>query len=75
VLHGAYMVFNEGYTAASADELHRTETVRRRRSGWPGLRTGLLPDDGRGQPALLALMLLTGTQRRQARGAITRGEN
>ncbi|WP_211370072.1 RNA polymerase sigma factor [Nonomuraea turkmeniaca] len=61
VLHVLYLIFNEGYTATSGPELHRTEltseAIRLARS----VRR-LLPDDGE-VAGLLALMLLTEARR------------
>lgn len=61
VLHVLYLIFNEGYTASSGSELHRTdlsgEAIRLTRM----LHT-LLPDDGE-VAGLLALMLLTDARR------------
>jgi len=64
VLHVLYLIFNEGYTASSGSELHRTdlahEAIRLTR-----LVHAQLPDDGE-VTGLLALMLLTDA-RREAR--------
>jgi len=61
VLHVLYLVFNEGYTASSGDDLNRTEltgeAIRLTRSVHR-----LLPDDGE-VAGLLALMLLTDARR------------
>ncbi|WP_083751121.1 RNA polymerase sigma factor [Kribbella sp. ALI-6-A] len=61
VLHVLYLIFNEGYTASSGDDLHSaeltTEAIRLAR----GVRR-LLPDDGE-VAGLLALMLLTDARR------------
>ena len=60
-LHTLYLIFNEGYTATSGDELHRAEltgeAIRLTRQVH-----GLLPDDGE-IAGLLALMLLTEARR------------
>jgi predicted RNA polymerase sigma factor len=57
VLHVLYLVFNEGYTASSGDQLQRTdlssEAIRLTR-----MAHRLLPEDGE-VTGLLALMLLT----------------
>jgi predicted RNA polymerase sigma factor len=62
VLHVLYLVFNEGYTASSGDELLRTdltaEAIR-----LTGQVHGHLPADGE-TAGLLALMLLTEARRR-----------
>jgi RNA polymerase sigma factor (sigma-70 family) len=61
VLHVLYLIFNEGYTATSGPDLHRTdltdEAIRLARD----LRR-LLPDEGE-VAGLLALMLLTDARR------------
>ncbi|MFF5991537.1 RNA polymerase sigma factor [Prauserella flavalba] len=61
VLHVLYLVFNEGYTATSGDELARVElsneAIRLTR-----MVNRLLPDDGE-VAGLLALMLLTDARR------------
>ncbi len=61
VLHVLYLVFNEGYTTSSGDELVRTdltaEAIRLTRTVHQ-----LLPDDGE-VAGLLALMLLTDARR------------
>jgi predicted RNA polymerase sigma factor len=61
VLHVLYLVFNEGYTASTGTELHRTdlsnEAIRLMREVYK-----LLPDDGE-VAGLLALMLLTDARR------------
>ncbi|HEX4357621.1 MAG TPA: DUF6596 domain-containing protein [Pseudonocardia sp.] len=60
-LHTLYLIFNEGYTATSGDELHRAEltgeAIRLTRQVH-----GLLPADGE-VAGLLALMLLTEARR------------
>ena len=60
-LHTLYLIFNEGYTATSGDELHRAEltgeAIRLTRQVH-----GLLSDDGE-VAGLLALMLLTEARR------------
>ncbi|WP_068280605.1 RNA polymerase sigma factor [Aldersonia kunmingensis] len=61
VLHVLYLVFNEGYTATTGDELQRTdltgEAIRLARTV-----RGLMPDNGE-VAGLLALMLLTDARR------------
>ncbi|HZI15240.1 MAG TPA: DUF6596 domain-containing protein [Myxococcus sp.] len=61
VLHVLYLIFNEGYTASSGPELHRTdlsgEALRLTR-----MLRALLPEDGE-VAGLLALMLLTDARR------------
>ena len=61
VLHVLYLVFTEGHTASSGDELHRidltAEAIRLARQ-----MHALLPDDGE-VTGLLALMLLTEARR------------
>ncbi|SEH03845.1 RNA polymerase sigma factor, sigma-70 family [Nonomuraea solani] len=64
VLHVLYLIFNEGYTASSGSELHRTDLARE------AIRLvrmvhAQLPEDGE-VTGLLALMLLTHA-RREAR--------
>jgi RNA polymerase sigma factor (sigma-70 family) len=61
VLHTLYLIFNEGYTASSGEELHRGELTR------DAIRLTRmvhrqLPDDGEAA-GLLALMLLTDSRR------------
>ena len=67
VLHVLYLVFNEGYTASSGTELHRTdlsnEAIRLTRQVH-----ALLPNDGE-VAGLLALMLLTDARRAARTGA------
>jgi RNA polymerase sigma factor (sigma-70 family) len=61
VLHVLYLIFNEGYTASSGQDLQRaeltTEAIRLARAVRP-----LLPEDGE-VSGLLALMLLTDARR------------
>jgi predicted RNA polymerase sigma factor len=61
VLHVLYLIFNEGYTASSGNDLHRAdlsqEAIRLTR-----MVHGQLPDDGE-VAGLLALMLLTDSRR------------
>ena len=61
VLHVLYLIFNEGYTASSGADLHRTdlahEAIRLTR-----MVRAQLPDDGE-VAGLLALMLLTDSRR------------
>ncbi|MEV0597300.1 RNA polymerase sigma factor [Nonomuraea cavernae] len=61
VLHVLYLIFNEGYTATSGPELHRTELTREAIRLARALRR-LLPADGE-VAGLLALMLLTDARR------------
>ncbi|MGY0006781.1 RNA polymerase sigma factor [Micromonospora sp. I033] len=61
VLHVLYLVFNEGYTASSGTELHRTELTGEAIRLARELRR-LLPGDGE-VAGLLALMLLTDAHR------------
>jgi RNA polymerase sigma factor (sigma-70 family) len=61
VLHVLYLVFNEGYTASSGREVHRTELTAEAIRLARDLRR-LLPDDGE-VAGLLALMLLTDARR------------
>jgi RNA polymerase sigma factor (sigma-70 family) len=61
VLHVLYLIFNEGYTATSGPDLHRSElTAEAIRLAREVHR--LLPDDGE-VAGLLALMLLTDARR------------
>ena len=57
VLHVLYLIFNEGYTASSGEDLQRTELTSEAIRLTRDLHR-LLPDDGEGA-GLLALMLLT----------------
>jgi RNA polymerase sigma factor (sigma-70 family) len=61
VLHGLYLIFNEGYTSSTGPELHRSdlsnEAIRLTRSVHK-----ILPEDGE-VAGLLALMLLTDARR------------
>ncbi|MET0603686.1 MAG: DUF6596 domain-containing protein [Baekduia sp.] len=61
VLHVLYLVFNEGYTASSGQELARTDLTAEAIRLTRAVR-GLLPDDGEVE-GLLALMLLTDARR------------
>jgi RNA polymerase sigma factor (sigma-70 family) len=61
VLHVLYLVFNEGYTATSGPDLHRTELTREAIRLTRAVRD-LLPDDGE-VAGLLALMLLIDARR------------
>ncbi|RVX41736.1 RNA polymerase ECF family sigma subunit [Nonomuraea polychroma] len=61
VLHVLYLIFNEGYTATSGPELHRTELTSEAIRLARAVRR-LLPGDGE-VAGLLALMLLTEARR------------
>ncbi|MEV0425452.1 sigma-70 family RNA polymerase sigma factor [Micromonospora sp. NPDC050495] len=61
VLRVLYLIFNEGYTASSGDELHRAELTREAIRLARELHR-LLPEDGE-VAGLLALMLLTDSHR------------
>ncbi len=61
VLHVLYLIFNEGYTTSSGDDLNRPELTVEAVRLVRGLHT-LLPDDGE-VTGLLALMLLTEARR------------
>jgi predicted RNA polymerase sigma factor len=61
VLHVLYLVFNEGYTASSGNDLNRTELTGEAIRLTRAVRR-LLPDDGE-VAGLLALMLLTDARR------------
>jgi RNA polymerase sigma factor (sigma-70 family) len=61
VLHVLYLIFNEGYTASSGAELHRTELSTEAIRLARAVHT-LLPDNGE-VAGLLALMLLTDARR------------
>ncbi|MGC4936576.1 RNA polymerase sigma factor [Kribbella sp. DT2] len=61
VLHVLYLIFNEGYTASSGDDLHSAELTTEAIRLVRGVRR-LLPDDGE-VAGLLALMLLTDARR------------
>jgi RNA polymerase sigma factor (sigma-70 family) len=61
VLHVLYLIFNEGYTATSGPELHRSELTGESIRLTRGLHRAL-PDDGE-VAGLLALMLLTEARR------------
>jgi RNA polymerase sigma factor (sigma-70 family) len=62
VLHALYLIFNEGYTATSGPDLHRSELTREAIRLTRAVRR-LLPDDGE-VAGLLALMVLTDARRR-----------
>jgi predicted RNA polymerase sigma factor len=68
VLHVLYLIFNEGYTTSSGQELHRTdlsnEAIRLTRAVFR-----LLPEDG-DVAGLLALMLLTDARRAARTGPL-----
>ncbi|MDX3100412.1 RNA polymerase sigma factor [Nonomuraea angiospora] len=64
VLHVLYLIFNEGYTASSGHELHRSDLAREA-IRLARMVHAQLPEDGE-VTGLLALMLLTDA-RRQAR--------
>jgi RNA polymerase sigma factor (sigma-70 family) len=61
VLHVLYLIFNEGYTASSGPQLHRTDLSGEALRVTRMLRE-LLPEDGE-VAGLLALMLLTDARR------------
>ncbi|WP_370948998.1 RNA polymerase sigma factor [Amycolatopsis sp. cg5] len=61
VLHVLYLIFNEGYTASSGEDLHRVELTAEAIRLTRQLRTRL-PEDGE-VAGLLALMLLTDARR------------
>jgi RNA polymerase sigma factor (sigma-70 family) len=61
VLHVLYLVFNEGYTATSGPDLHRSDLIREAIRLTRTVHT-LLRDDGE-VAGLLALMLLTDARR------------
>ncbi|PSL06949.1 RNA polymerase ECF family sigma subunit [Haloactinopolyspora alba] len=61
VLHVLYLIFNEGYTATSGDDLHRADLTREAIRLTRQVRR-LLPDDGE-VAGLLALLLLTDARR------------
>ncbi|MPZ84851.1 MAG: sigma-70 family RNA polymerase sigma factor [Actinophytocola sp.] len=61
VLHVLYLIFNEGYTASSGPDLHRTALSREAIRLTRAVRA-LRPDDGE-VAGLLALMLLTDARR------------
>ena len=68
VLHVLYLIFNEGYTASSGRELHRTDLAREA-IRLTRMVHSQLPEDGE-VAGLLALMLLTHA-RRDARTTTT----
>ncbi|WP_033430956.1 RNA polymerase sigma factor [Saccharothrix syringae] len=70
VLHVLYLIFNEGYTASSGTELHRTDLAREAIRLTRAVHAQL-PDDSE-VTGLLALMLLTHA-RRAARTTATGG--
>jgi predicted RNA polymerase sigma factor len=61
VLHILYLIFNEGYTASSVPDLHRSDLTREAIRLTRTVR-GLLPDNGE-VLGLLAFMLLTDARR------------
>jgi predicted RNA polymerase sigma factor len=61
VLHTLYLIFNEGYTASSGEDLHRVELTREA-IRLTRMVHRQLPDDGE-VTGLLALMLLTDSRR------------
>ncbi|MEU8199038.1 DUF6596 domain-containing protein [Microbispora amethystogenes] len=61
VLHVLYLIFNEGYTASSGRELHRTDLAREA-IRLTGMVHAQMPEDGE-VTGLLALMLLTHARR------------
>jgi RNA polymerase sigma factor (sigma-70 family) len=61
VMHVLYLVFNEGYTATSGPDLHRSDLTREAIRLTRAMHE-LLPDDGE-VTGLLALMLLTDSRR------------
>jgi RNA polymerase sigma factor (sigma-70 family) len=61
VLHVLYLIFNEGYTASSGNDLHRADLAREA-IRLARLTRRLLPDDSEAA-SLLALMLLTDSRR------------